>query len=79
LEAALKYKDTFAAIKQMKDLNATESMQPGWNNGYLPGLDIISLYTIIAENRPGQYVEIGSGNSTKVAAKSIKDNGLATG
>jgi predicted O-methyltransferase YrrM len=78
LQAALKYKDTFAAIKQMTDLSASENMQPGWNNGYLPGLDIVSLYTIIAENKPGQYVEIGSGNSTKVAAKSIKENGLST-
>lgn len=78
LTAALKYKDTFAAIKQLKDLSPAESMQPGWNNGYLPGLDIVSLYTIIAENKPSHYVEIGSGNSTKVAAKSIKENSLAT-
>lgn len=78
LNHALSYKDRFAAIKQMKDLSAAEQMQPGWNNGYLPGLDIVSLYTIIGKFNPSKYIEIGSGNSTKVAYKSIQENGLKT-
>ncbi|MEL6122659.1 MAG: class I SAM-dependent methyltransferase [Bacteroidota bacterium] len=35
-----------------------------WNNGYLPGLDIVTLYGMIREHRPHRYVEIGSGYST---------------
>ena len=33
---------------------------------------------MLSETRPGKYVEIGSGNSTKVAFKAKKDRGLAT-
>ncbi|HET6245517.1 MAG: class I SAM-dependent methyltransferase [Bacteroidetes bacterium] len=52
--------------------------KPAWNNGFLPGLDIIGLYGLIARKKPAQYIEIGSGNSTKVARKSILDNQLNT-
>ncbi|MFN0037589.1 MAG: class I SAM-dependent methyltransferase [Saprospiraceae bacterium] len=52
--------------------------QPGWNNGFLPGLDILALYAMVAETKPRRYVEVGSGNSTKVAYKAVKDHGLAT-
>lgn len=41
---------------------------PVWNNGFLPGLDMAALYTMLAHYRPARYVEVGSGNSTKVAA-----------
>jgi hypothetical protein len=61
-----------------KILEETDSTQPGWNNGYLPGLDIMALYTIIAELKPRRYVEVGSGNSTQVAHKAIHDNDLDT-
>jgi len=44
----------------------------------LPGLDIVSIYGIIAKYKPSRYIEIGSGNSTKVARKSIKENHLNT-
>ncbi|MBI1838135.1 MAG: class I SAM-dependent methyltransferase [Flavobacteriia bacterium] len=46
---------------------------PAWNNEFLPGLDIVGLYGIIAMYKPKQYIEIGSGNSTKVARKAISD------
>ena len=48
------------AIKKLADEKDTS--QPGWNNQFLPGLDIMALYTIIAETKPGKYVEVGSGN-----------------
>jgi predicted O-methyltransferase YrrM len=44
-----------------------------YNNGFLPGMDIAMIYTIIRENKPTKYVEVGSGNSTKVAAKAKRD------
>jgi len=52
------------------------SVLPHWTNGYFPGLDIIMLYTLIAEVKPKRYVEIGSGTSTRVVYKSRKDNQL---
>jgi hypothetical protein len=56
----------------------TNITEPHWNNGFLPGLDIVMLYTILASCNPSTYVEIGSGNSTKVAHKAKKDFSLVT-
>ena len=38
-----------------------------WNNGFLPGLDIIILFMMIAEKKPKRFIEVGSGFSTRVA------------
>jgi hypothetical protein len=66
-------------IWQIRDAaHETDSNRPVWNNGFLPGLDIIGIYTMLTEYRPGKYLEIGSGNSTKVAYKARHDQGLAT-
>ena len=60
-------------IAEIKDSTAqTDRSQPVWNNGFLPGLDIIGIYTLIARYRPSKYIEVGSGNSTKVAFKAKK-------
>lgn len=76
LESALTHTESLLKIKDQsieKDLNL-----PTWNNGYLPGLDIIGIYTMIAKFKPSQFIEIGSGTSTKVAYKAIKENNLKT-
>lgn len=76
LNEILTHTHTFHAIQSMeieKDQN-----QPSWNNEFLPGLDIIALYTMISHFKPKRYIEVGSGNSTKVAKKSIIDNKLST-
>ena len=51
---------------------------PYWNNGYLPGLDMIALYTLLAELKPEKYIEIGSGNSTRMAHLCKNDQNLST-
>jgi len=67
LAHVLKHKES---LWQIKDAAAeTDKSKPVWNNDFLPGLDIAMLYTMIAELKPRKYVEIGSGNSTKVAYK----------
>ena len=55
-----------------------DGSEPGWVNGYLPGLDAAALYGLIALRAPRRYVEIGSGNSTKFARRAVSDQGLAT-
>ena len=76
IESALKYKD---AIQQIKPGTVEkDSLLPTWNNGFLPGLDIVAIYTMLAELKPKRYVEVGSGNSTKVAAKAKRELGLTT-
>jgi predicted O-methyltransferase YrrM len=57
-------------------LAATTGVQ--WVNGYLPALDSIAIYCLLAETNPKRYVEIGSGNSTLFARASIRDNKLRT-
>jgi hypothetical protein len=47
-----------------------------WKNGFLPGLDIVSIYALIAHLNPKKIIEIGSGNSTAVMRKAIVDHDL---
>src|SRR4051812_48233581 len=76
IDEILAFKSVFHAIKDStQEKNENE---PAWNNGFLPGLDIIALYTFLQKFKPKKYIEIGSGNSTKVARKCIKDQGLQT-
>jgi len=66
-------------IVQIPDQSANKDPQsPGWNNGFLPGLDIVMLYAMMAKYKPSTYIEIGSGNSTKVAFRTKKDLNLSS-
>lgn len=57
---------------------AQPSTAPCWINGWLPALDSIALYSLLALHNPQQYVEVGSGNSTKFARRAIRDHRLQT-
>jgi cephalosporin hydroxylase len=57
---------------------AAEGDAPAYVNGFLPGLDCVALYCLIAELKPRLYIEVGSGNSTKFARRSISDHQLDT-
>jgi hypothetical protein len=52
--------------------------EPCWINNWLHGLDTFALYGFVATRSPRLYVEVGSGYSTKVVRRAIKDRGLAT-
>ena len=66
-------------IAEIKDVSIEkDATQPVWNNGFLPGLDIISIYTMLAQYKPNKYIEVGSGNSTKVAYKAKQEQNLNT-
>lgn len=85
-----KERDTFSSIlssslaylpeiAEIKDVSVEkDATQPVWNNGFLPGLDIISIYTMLAQYKPNKYIEVGSGNSTKVAYKAKQEQNLNT-
>jgi hypothetical protein len=76
LQKALGYKEHLVEIKDSK--SQSNQILPSWNNGFLPGLDMVMLYTFLASGHPSTYIEIGSGNSTKVAAKAKADHQLKT-
>jgi len=76
LESFLRHREIFSRIKTAK--MEKNHGQPAWNNGFLPGLDMVALYGLLARLGSAHYVEVGSGNSTKMARKAITDNQLPT-
>ena len=76
INESLKFKDAIHKIK--KAGKNPDPLNPEWNNGHLPGLDIIGIYSMLSLKNPGKYIEVGSGNSTKVAYKAKTDNNLRT-
>jgi hypothetical protein len=76
LDKAIGYSNEIWKIKTSE--NEKNPIKPCWNNSFLPGLDIISIYTMLATYKPNKYIEIGSGNSTKVAYKAKNEQGLST-
>jgi len=76
IDKSLLLKDFIWTIKDSS--NETDSTKPTWNNGFLPGLDIIGIYILLTEFKPKKYIEIGSGNSTKVAYKTKTEQNLDT-
>lgn len=74
IDQILSNKERLQSIK--KRAEEENELEPAYNNEFLPGLDIASLYTIISANKPRKYVEVGSGNSTKVAYKAKKEQQL---
>ena len=65
LQEVLRHKSTFFEINT-KEIEK-DPLNPFWNNGFLPGLDMVTIYTLIVHFKPKRYFEIGSGNSTKIA------------
>lgn len=76
LQRALAYKENIWSIRDSSV--ESDPHKPAWNNGFLPGLDIVGIYTMLAEFKPKNYIEIGSGNSTKVAHMARKEQSLET-
>lgn len=60
------------------EANPARPEEPSWENEFIPALDLVALYSFVAGRAPRTYLEIGSGNSTKIAARAIRDHRLAT-
>ena len=60
------------------DRNPGGPAAPYWNNVWMPVLDAVALYCLVAQQRPHTYVEIGSGISTAFVARAIADHHLDT-
>jgi hypothetical protein len=71
----LKYQTEF---EQIPPSPGPDPRTPYWDNGTFPSLDAMALYAILADQNPAQYVEIGSGNSTKFARRAIERHNLRT-
>ena len=51
---------------------------PRWEQDWFCGLDAAMLYAQVRARRPARILEIGSGHSTRFAARAIADGGLST-
>ena len=58
--------------------STTSPKEPVWNNGFFPAFDAISLFGLISTLKPRTYFEIGSGHSTRIAAKAKALNSPST-
>jgi hypothetical protein len=65
-------------LLKIKTTRADDLGKPYWSNPWFSGLDAIALYYFMANAKPDQYVEIGSGNSTKFAKQAVLDHKLPT-
>ena len=74
LRIIVRYTDDLRMIER----HAGDTVEPSWTNNMLPGLDSAAIYAFLREWRPRRYIEIGSGNSTKFAARAKRDGQLAT-
>jgi hypothetical protein len=70
LNSFLKFAEDLRRIPLLPDRATPQS--PHWQNDWLPPLDAISIYCMIAANRPSVYLEIGSGYSTKFARRAAQ-------
>ena len=68
----------FVGQLELIDVKASSPVEPFWAQPWFPPLDGMSLYSMLAHRRPKQYIEIGSGNSTKFAHRATRDHGTAT-
>lgn len=75
LQTCLDYANDLARIPCTGDAEGTE---PYWINGYIPGMDGVSLYGLTAHLKPATFLEIGSGNSTRFVARAIREHSPAT-
>ncbi len=78
--AYAKYLNHIVTLKE-QILSVEQNLQAynfSWDNGFLPGLDIVSLYGMIDYFKPSQYIEVGSGTSTKIVFQAKQDQSIAT-
>lgn len=69
---------TYRSDLESIGVDDADPAEPSWYNPYLPGLDGAALYSFMRARAPKQYVEVGSGHSTKFAARAKRDGGLST-
>lgn len=76
LAAFLEFKDELLAIQ--RQCAGPQSVTPCWLNDSLPALDMVAIYGMLAQLDPKRYLEIGIGNSTKVARYAVETRKLRT-
>lgn len=71
----LRFRPALAALPEFKPANTVE---PFWKNIWLTGVDMVALYGFVSSHNPALYLEVGSGNSTRLVRRAINDQRLRT-
>src|SRR5262245_61775152 len=48
-----------------------DAINPFWNQNWFTSFDAVLLYGLLNIYKPGRYIEIGSGDSTKFARRAV--------
>lgn len=75
LRSCLRFERELLAIPATPPAGASE---PSWKNDWFVGIDLVALYSLVALRQPRLYLEIGSGQSTSVARRAVRDHALST-
>jgi Methyltransferase domain len=67
-----------ACAPQLAAIDGGAPPAPRWNQDWFAPLDAACLYAILRQTAPGRMLEIGSGHSTRFAARAIADGKLPT-
>ena len=74
LERIASFADELGAIEPV----SASPLEPSWRNDWIPALDAAAIYAFIRSRAPALYLEIGSGHTTRFAARAKRDGALAT-
>jgi Methyltransferase domain len=77
LHSFLAFTERFGQIPE-RQASDSSPLEPSWINGWMPALDAVALYSLVAIKQPNYFLEVGSGNSTKFAHKAVTDHRLNT-
>ena len=75
LQDFVRFREYLARIPKC---TSTNSPEPSWVHDWLDGLDTFVLYGFVAKTHAALIVEIGSGYSTKLVRRAIRDQNLQT-
>jgi len=75
LQQFLTYSDE---LKQIAKDSDPSSREPNWLNQWFRGIDIVALYCFVVQSAPQNYIEVGSGQTTKIVRRAINAHKLTT-
>jgi len=74
----IKFLECYNLFESIAPVLRESDLRAGWHNDWISGFDLISLCGLLKQNNPQQYIEIGSGNTTKFARETIGYYNLKT-
>jgi hypothetical protein len=70
--------DHSSELKEIPLRSNASSLEPCWLNEWFSGIDLVALYGFMAKTNPHRLIEVGSGQSTKIARRAIRTHRLQT-